>query len=188
MPKKPIPIAILPTTNFTIQSLSIRLSLVGPLNTPSANNEALGGLTFRSDGTLWAVLGDGPSTLVRKRSCVQSRQVMEPSVACDHNLDHSLDVHRVVFAPAALRQYKRLPAAAGSLRKKEIKDQLVLQNPTEETGNRFRLRRVSPHADFELRVEPWRVFYRVQNEVVIVELIGSKKGNVLLINGKEFEL
>jgi mRNA-degrading endonuclease RelE of RelBE toxin-antitoxin system len=159
-----------------------------PLNTPSANNEALGGLTFRSDGTLWAVLGDGPSTLVRKRSCVQSPQVMEPSVACDHNLDYSLEVHRVVFAPAALRQYKRLPAAARSLRKKEIKDQLVLQNPTEETRNRLRLRRVSPHADFELRVEPWRVFYRVQDEVVIVELIGRKKGNVLLINGKEFEL
>ena len=113
---------------------------------------------------------------------------MEPSVACDHNLDYVLEMHRVVFAPAALRQYKRLPAAAGSLRKKEIKDQLVLQNPTEETGNRFRLRRVSPHADFELRVEPWRVFYRVQDEVVIVELIGSKKGNVHLINGKEFEL
>jgi len=32
------------------------------------------------------------------------------------------------------------------------------------------------------------VFYRVQEELVIVELIGSKKGNVLLIDGKEFEL
>jgi mRNA-degrading endonuclease RelE of RelBE toxin-antitoxin system len=113
---------------------------------------------------------------------------MEPSVACDHNLDYVLEMHRVVFAPAALRQYKRLPAAARSLRKKEIKDELVLQNPTEETRNRFRLRRVSPHADFELRVEPWRVFYRVQEEVIIVELIGRKKRNVLLINGKEFKL
>ena len=57
-----------------------------------------------------------------------------------------------------------------------------------ETRNRFRLRRLSPHADFELRVEPWRVFYRVQEELVIVELIGLKKGNVLLIDGKEFDL
>jgi len=32
------------------------------------------------------------------------------------------------------------------------------------------------------------VFYRVEAELVIVELIGRKKGNVLLINGKEFEL
>jgi mRNA-degrading endonuclease RelE of RelBE toxin-antitoxin system len=89
-------------------------------------------------------------------------------------------VNRVVFAPAALRQYKRLPAAARSL--------LALQDPTEETRNRFRLRRLSPHADFELRVEPWRVFYRVQKELVIVELVGRKKGNVLLMGGKKFEL
>ena len=97
-------------------------------------------------------------------------------------------MNRVVFSPAALRQYKRLPAAARSLLKKEIRDQLALQDPTDETRNRVRLRRFSPHADFELRVEPWRVFYRVQEELVIVELIGRKKGNVLLIDGKELEL
>ena len=97
-------------------------------------------------------------------------------------------MNRIVFSPAALRQYKRLPAATRSLLKKEIREQLGLQDPTVETRNRFRLRRLSPHADFELRVEPWRVFYRVQQELVIVELIGIKKGNVLLIGGKEFEL
>jgi len=96
-------------------------------------------------------------------------------------------VNRVVFAPAALRQYKRLTAVTRSL-KKEIREQLALQDPTEETRNRFRLRRLSPHADFELRVEPWRVFYRVQDDLVIVELIGRKKGNILLIDGKEFKL
>ena len=97
-------------------------------------------------------------------------------------------MNRVVFAPAALRQSKRLPAAARILLKKEIREQLALQDPTEETRNRFRLRRLSPHADFELRVEPWRVFYRVHEGTVIVELVGRKKGNVLLIGGKEFEL
>lgn len=97
-------------------------------------------------------------------------------------------MNRVVFSPAALRQYKRLPAAARSLLKKEIREELGLQDPMVETRNRFRLRRLSPHADFELRVEPWRVFYRVQEELVIVELIGLKKGNVLLIDGKEFDL
>ena len=97
-------------------------------------------------------------------------------------------MNRVVFAPAALRQYKRLPAAARTLLKKEIREQLALQDPTVETRNRFRLRRLSPHADFELRIEPWRVFYRVQEERVVVELIGRKQGNVLLIGGKEFEL
>jgi hypothetical protein len=61
-------------------------------------------------------------------------------------------------------------------------------DPTEETRNRFRLRRISEFADYELRVDPWRVFDRVLDEVVTIELIGQKKGNVLLIGGKEFKL
>jgi hypothetical protein len=52
----------------------------------------------------------------------------------------------------------------------------------------YRLFWAFSHADFELRVEPWRVFYRVHEGTVIVELVGRKKGNVLLIGGKEFEL
>lgn len=69
-----------------------------------------------------------------------------------------------------------------------IRERLSEQDPTEETRNRFRLRRISEHADYEPRVDPWRVFYRVQDETVTVELIGRKKGNVLLIEGKEFKL
>ena len=97
-------------------------------------------------------------------------------------------MNRVVFSPAAVRQYKRLPAGARSLLKKEIREQLALQNAKEETRNRFRLRRLSGYADYELRIEPWRVFYRVQNDLIIVELIGRKRGDVLLIEGKEFKL
>lgn len=63
-----------------------------------------------------------------------------------------------------------------------------MEDPRLEDRNRFRLRRLSPHADFELRVESWRIFYRVQGNLVIVELIGRKKGNLLLIDGKEFKL
>jgi hypothetical protein len=37
-------------------------------------------------------------------------------------------------------------------------------------------------------VEPWRIFYRVEEERVIVELIGRKHGNRLVIEGKEFVL
>jgi mRNA-degrading endonuclease RelE of RelBE toxin-antitoxin system len=97
-------------------------------------------------------------------------------------------VNEVVFSPAAVRQFKRLPAAARSLLKEMINELLAEQDPTEETRNRFRLRRLSEYANFELRVDPWRVFYRVQEKTVIVELIGRKKGNVLLIAGKEFKL
>lgn len=97
-------------------------------------------------------------------------------------------MNQVVFSPAAVRQFKRLPAAARSLLKEVIRERLAEQNPTEETRNRFRLRRLSEYAEYELRVDPWRVFYRVQEKTVTVELIGLKKGNVLLIAGKEFKL
>ena len=95
---------------------------------------------------------------------------------------------RVIFSPVAARQYKRLPAAARNLLKKDIHDRLALPDATEETRNRVRLRRLSPPADFELRVDPWRIFYRVQEERVVVELIGRKTGDGLLIEGREFEL
>lgn len=95
---------------------------------------------------------------------------------------------QVVFSLAAVRQFKRLPAADGSLLKDVIREWLAEQDPTEETRNRFRLRRISDYADYELRVDPWRLFYRVQEETVGVELIGRKEGNVLLIAGKEFKL
>ena len=97
-------------------------------------------------------------------------------------------MREVVFSPAAVRQYKRLPAAARSLIKSSVSELLSAQDPTEETRNRFRLRRPSGHADYELRIEPWRLFYRVEDRRVIVELIGRKKGNRLIIEGTEFEL
>jgi len=59
---------------------------------------------------------------------------------------------------------------------------------TVEARNRFRLRRPSEFADFELRVDDLRVFYRVAGERVEVVLIGRKKGNHLVIDGKRFTL
>jgi mRNA-degrading endonuclease RelE of RelBE toxin-antitoxin system len=97
-------------------------------------------------------------------------------------------VNQVVFSPAAVRHFQRLPAAARSLLKEVIRERLAEQDRTEETRNRFRLRRLSEYADYELRVDSWRVFYRVQEKTVTGELIGLKKGNVLLIAGKEFKI
>jgi mRNA-degrading endonuclease RelE of RelBE toxin-antitoxin system len=107
---------------------------------------------------------------------------------CDYNQDYNSFVNQVVFSPAAVRQFKRLPAGARRLIKETIRERLSEQDPTEETRNRFRLRRLSEYADYELRVDPWRIFYRVHDNTVTVELIGRKKGNVLLIDRKEFEL
>jgi mRNA-degrading endonuclease RelE of RelBE toxin-antitoxin system len=97
-------------------------------------------------------------------------------------------MYRLIFTPAALRQYKGLSARTRALLKQTIHERLVQEDPTQEDRNRFRLRRASAYADFELRVQQWRVFYRVQELVVTVELIGRKEGNRLLIEGKEFAL
>jgi mRNA-degrading endonuclease RelE of RelBE toxin-antitoxin system len=59
---------------------------------------------------------------------------------------------------------------------------------TRETRNKFRLRRPSAHAEYELRVGDLRVFYRVRDELVEVVLLGVKEGNRLFIGGEEFEI
>jgi mRNA-degrading endonuclease RelE of RelBE toxin-antitoxin system len=60
--------------------------------------------------------------------------------------------------------------------------------PAEETRNRFRLRRPSQHAGYELRIGDWRVFYRIQEGLVEVLMVGEKRGNRLVIGGEEFNL
>jgi len=121
-------------------------------------------------------------------ACKSRNHPLPPEIDCDHNWNYNLLVYQVVFSPAAVRQFKRLPAATRSLLKDVIRERLAEQDPTEETRNRFRLRRISDYADYELRVDPWRVFYRVQEQTVTVELVGLKKGNILLVAGKEFKL
>lgn len=66
--------------------------------------------------------------------------------------------------------------------------QLGNDDATVQTKNRFRLRRTSPHADYELRVGDLRAFYRVEKNTVRVVLIGKKRGNAVLIDGKKFTL
>jgi hypothetical protein len=61
-------------------------------------------------------------------------------------------------------------------------------NPEQTSRNKFRLRRASVHADYELRVEPWRVFYRVTRGEVLVTLIGEKRGEALIVEGEELLL
>ena len=71
-----------------------------------------------------------------------------------------------------------------------IKVHLIDNDPLEITPNKFPLRRPSVHAERELRLDDWRVFCTVTDhgELVLVNLIGEKRGNKLLIDGKEFEL
>jgi mRNA-degrading endonuclease RelE of RelBE toxin-antitoxin system len=88
----------------------------------------------------------------------------------------------------ALRQFRKLPAGARKLLKTAMTERLAQQDPTQADRNRFPLRRPSQYAAYELRVEPWRVFYRVVEQDVEVTLIGRKEGNRLIIEDEEFEL
>jgi mRNA-degrading endonuclease RelE of RelBE toxin-antitoxin system len=97
-------------------------------------------------------------------------------------------VYRVVLSDAAVRQLMRVPKGKRSLIKDGIREHLAKTDPLRASRNKFRLRRPSEHAEFELRVDPWRVFYRVRGNVVEVVLIGEKTGDKLVIEGEEFIL
>ena len=70
-----------------------------------------------------------------------------------------------------------------------IQTHLNDNDPSELARNKFLLRRPSAHAERELRLENWRVFYTVleNGPLVVVNLIGEKRGNRLFIGRKEFE-
>jgi mRNA-degrading endonuclease RelE of RelBE toxin-antitoxin system len=94
----------------------------------------------------------------------------------------------VILAPDAVRQFKQFGAADRSRLKEAIRASLAEDDATIATTNRFPLRRPSEHAGFELRAGELRVFYRVIGSEVRITLIGRKKGNQLLIDGKRFTL
>jgi mRNA-degrading endonuclease RelE of RelBE toxin-antitoxin system len=95
---------------------------------------------------------------------------------------------RVELSPDAVRQLRALRAHDRGLLKDQIRGQLGDSDATQETRNRFRLRRPSRVADYELRVRDWRVFYRVNGGTVQVALIGRKRGSFLIIDRKRFIL
>lgn len=54
-----------------------------------------------------------------------------------------------------------------------------------ENQNRFRLRRPSGQFEFEFRDADLRVFYRIEDDQVLVDAIGRKRGNQLLIGSRK---
>lgn len=65
----------------------------------------------------------------------------------------------------------------------------LTREPDVPTRNRKQLR-PNPLADWELRVGAFRVFYTIENSVVVVTVvaIGRKDHNTLIIEGEEFPL
>jgi len=105
------------------------------------------------------------------------------------NSNYTYLVKREVhLSPDAVRQFRSLRAYDRKRLKQALDRQLRDSDATRETRNRFRLRRPSKHADFELRIGNLRAFYRVREQVVLVALIGRKEGSKLLVDGREFVL
>lgn len=69
-----------------------------------------------------------------------------------------------------------------------IRKHLAPTDPAQNSRNKFRLRRASPFAEFELRLDPWRVFYRLNEGRMEVTMIGEKRGKAVWIAGREFVL
>lgn len=95
---------------------------------------------------------------------------------------------RVRLGPDAVRHFKGLTAAQRSRLKAEMRASLAEDDAAVANRNRFRLRRPSGPLEFEFRSGSLRVFYRVEDDEVLVDAIGHKTGNQLFIGGRRFTL
>jgi mRNA-degrading endonuclease RelE of RelBE toxin-antitoxin system len=94
----------------------------------------------------------------------------------------------IKFGPEAVRHFKALRATERGRLKKTIQAALGDDDPRVENRNRFRLRRPAGQFEFELRDGDLRVFYRVEDDQVLVDAIGHKRGNQLFIGGTKVTL
>ncbi len=97
-------------------------------------------------------------------------------------------MRQLLFTNDAVRQFKKLSPAVKVVIREAIKVHLIEADPTRTTRNKFRLRRPSQYADYELRARSWRIFYRIDGQQVIVTLLGEKKLERLVVDGEEIEL
>lgn len=96
--------------------------------------------------------------------------------------------YRIEFTPTAQRQISSLEAHARKTVIETIADQLRHQ-PGVETRNR-KLLRPNDLARWELRIGSYRVFYNIEEEVIVVLVValGEKAGNKLVIDGDEYKI
>ncbi len=94
----------------------------------------------------------------------------------------------IEFTPEAIDDLRALKKRERQIIFQGIEDQL-LHEPAQETRNRKRLR-PNQLAEWELRVERYRVFYDVNDATGIVKVVavGFKKGNRLYIQNEVYRL
>jgi mRNA-degrading endonuclease RelE of RelBE toxin-antitoxin system len=97
--------------------------------------------------------------------------------------------YRIQFTKSAEEHFADLTARQQAIVLNAIKIQLR-HEPTTETRNRKPLR-PNPLAPWELRVGFLRIFYEVdalELDLINILAIGIKKGNQLIVSGKEIQI
>ena len=97
--------------------------------------------------------------------------------------------YRIRFAESAEEHFAQLTARQQAIVLDAVKVQLRYE-PLRETRKRKHLR-PNPLAPWELRVGSLRVFYEVdalEQDLVNVLAIGIKRGNLLIVAGKEIRI
>ena len=94
-------------------------------------------------------------------------------------------MYEIEFTPSALEDLQSFRKFEQQQVIEEIETQLTYE-PTVETRNRFRMR-PNEVAEWELRIDRFRVFYNVEQQVRIVsiEVVGYKIGSQLYVRGKK---
>jgi plasmid stabilization system protein ParE len=99
--------------------------------------------------------------------------------------------YRLIYAPVTRQHLVAIDRRYHSLIRNRIAEQLTHQ-PEVPTRNRKPLRQPAAFgAEWEIRFGPnnrFRVFYRVEAQDVLILAIGVKKGNRLIVGGKEVVL
>lgn len=90
----------------------------------------------------------------------------------------------ITITEDAEEQLRALPAHDRRTLQAAILSRLQHQ-PTTPTRAIKRLR-PNPFAEFELRVSDLRVLYNVEEDEVVLLIVGRKDGNKLIVAGKEF--
>jgi hypothetical protein len=94
----------------------------------------------------------------------------------------------VKLGPDAVRQFKALKATERARLMVAMLAALGDDDAAIENQNRFRLRRPSGQFEFEFRDSDLRMFYRIEDDQVLVDAIGRKRGNQLFISGRKVTL
>ena|SRR5439155_10905994 len=97
--------------------------------------------------------------------------------------------YRIEFTPEALRHFAALDARQRAIVRDALRAQLLHQ-PALETRHRRRLR-PNTLAGYRLRVRDLRVYYdvvKVPAALVLVQAIGIKVRNRVMIGGEEIDL